>query len=504
MSPYRYSKRTVLLPVSIALGLSLVNVVILPPTEKDSLGLSGSPLLLLKSNSTNTNLDRRIVNNATSETLRVPPEEQVQVQRIHDNYTDSLRPKAIPVEPNSNVALWTATKKAVVDAKTTSRTGAENKNNKKTTRKPLHKQAFAQNYSKSFLQSTEPWTNVTSMGYWRRNFYSGFRNQIMAFSALAMWANHFGHDQIVLETLRHKDTHGSSRMLPHPYIFDVEHWNSHYPTVPRLVRCVNFFDMDCTHGVWRRSMLKAKDPFAYGESVRLFANYMRYAKGKGPLAEAQFRNPVDLAILQGALRPHPDIRSLMDRVLRQATNGSDYWTLHPRVEPDMQQHPMCRTLKVTNLTDIFNMLERAFPTPPAPLLFLPINRPSLEEDAKIRKNSKGKKKTNWSASHNLQVLNHAVAHGLWNGTVRVFELGSSILNGTKYENTPSTIGAMMNFEFALQSKVFVGTPVSSWSVDVTASRFYRGVKQNKNFQYLPQGIQPWTTPEMEHAPNFDC
>jgi hypothetical protein len=119
---------------------------------------------------------------------------------------------------------------------------------------------------------------------------------------------------------------------------------------------------------------------------------MNYAKGKGPLAEAQFRNPVDLAILQGALRPHPDIRSLLDRVLRQAINGSDYWTLHPRVEPDMQQHPICRTHKVTNLTDIFDMLERAFPTPSAPLLFLPINRPSLEEDVKIRKNSKGKKK----------------------------------------------------------------------------------------------------------------
>jgi hypothetical protein len=140
------------------------------------------------------------------------------------------------------------------------------------------------------------------------------------------------------------------------------------------------------------------------------------------------------------------------------------------------------------------------------LLFLPINRPILEAGAKIKKVN-AKKKTNWLAVHNLETLNRAVLQGLWNGTVRVFELGSTALNGTKFERTPSTIGALMNFYLSLHSKVFVGTPVSSWSVDVMASRFYRAGRLDEretNYQYLPGGVQLWTTSEMKDAPHFQC
>jgi hypothetical protein len=151
------------------------------------------------------------------------------------------------------------------------------------------------------------------------------------------------------------------------------------------------------------------------------------------------------------------------------------------------------------LTDIFDMLEQTFPAPPAPMLFLPINRPMLEKDAVVRQNID---KTNWLAIDNLQTLNRAKTHGLWNGTVRVFELGSTVLNGTKYENTPSTIGAMMNFFLAIESKVFVGTRTSSWSNDVTASRFYRG--QLKNYEYLPDSLELWTNSNMTNPPSFLC
>ena len=390
--------------------------------------------------------------------------------------------------------------------------------------------AFHQEFSPQFLQSTEPWTNVSTVGYRRKHFYSGFRNQIMAFSAFCMWAEHYGHGQLLMETFQFKDTYGSDRFLPLEYLFDVLHWNSFYPTVPRLVRCSeNFTDFDCETKNWLPRQNYTK-PFAHGSkgSTILFANYLRYAKGNGPLAIPgnRNRNPIDLAILQGALRPHPEIQSLMDQLLHTAMYGNatsttnitlDYWTLHPRVEPDMQQHKVCPFHKVTNLTDIIDMLYQQFPIPPAPILFLPINRPTLEAGAKVKK-PKAKKKTNWLAVHNLEVLNQIRIHGLWNGTVRVMELGSNALNGTKYEKTPSTIGAMMNFYFALNSKVFVGTPVSSWSVDVMASRFYRGqqllLPKNsssddsnllyQNYQYVPEGVHLWTTPEMKDAPNFQC
>jgi hypothetical protein len=387
---------------------------------------------------------------------------------------------------------------------TRSPVGARNKNGtiSKEAAKTYPGKAFRQNRSQAFLQSTEPWfhnNNITSLGYWRRHFHSGFRNQIMAFSAFVMWAGYGGHQQIVFETLKHKDTYGSDRMLPHEYLFDVQHWNTWYPKVPRMVRCVNFTDLDCETLNWVHQEDKCSNPFAKGEPFKLFGNYMRYAKGRGKLAEPTFRNPIDVAILQGALQPHPDIRELMNQVLRRATKGSDYWTLHARVEPDMQKHPVCRDFKVTNLTDIFDMLEQTFPAPPAPMLFLPINRPMLEKDAVVRHKID---KTNWLAIDNLQTLNRAKTHGLWNGTVRVFELGSTVLNGTKYEKTPSTIGAMMNFFLAIESKVFVGTRTSSWSNDVTASRFYRG--NLSNYEYLPDGIELWTKSSMTNPPGFLC
>jgi hypothetical protein len=41
---------------------------------------------------------------------------------------------------------------------------------------------------------------------------------------------------------------------------------------------------------------------------------------------------------------------------------------------------VCRDQKVYNLTEIFDMLERQFPEPPAPALFLPINKKLLEDE----------------------------------------------------------------------------------------------------------------------------
>jgi hypothetical protein len=72
-------------------------------------------------------------------------------------------------------------------------------------------------------------------------------------------------------------------------------------------------------------------------------------------------------MLQGAMRPHPELQAILDRLLQNSsllalgqstsTAGTlsaplqlDYMTLHARVEPDMQKHVMCREKKVLNLT----------------------------------------------------------------------------------------------------------------------------------------------------------
>ncbi len=355
-------------------------------------------------------------------------------------------------------------------------------------------------FQPSYVNASTPRTNETTLGYWRQEFYSGYRNQIMGVIALAMWAKKKGHSQLLLETLNHKDTFGSNRFLPFDYLFDVPHWNSHNQ-LPRLVHCSAMKNYHCNFSIWKCNgqMESCRDPFALGkQTTQLFSNYMRYAKGRGPLAVNGGRNPIDITIMQGALRPKAQIRQLTQDFLFQKTRGEPYFTLHARVEPDMQKHPMCSHLKVTNLTQIIIWFEQEFfENPPAKYLFLPINRASLEAEAE------GHKTTNHLAVENLQTLNRIVRSGLWNGQVLAFELGSGILQNTSYTSTPSIIGAMLNFEVAVGSTVFVGTPVSSWSVDVVASRFFRNLTLNYN--YLPEKrIARWTHDTDSLPPYFQC
>jgi hypothetical protein len=366
-----------------------------------------------------------------------------------------------------------------------------------------------------FAQVTQPFPNVSTVGLWQRRFMSGFRNQIMAFSAFVMFAHNRNHSQILLTTLRHKDTHGTNHHVPHEELFDVEHWNSYYPQLPRLVSCdpILYDEFNCTSRKWTTKgdpLYTATRPSSYGKVLALFASYRHYSKGVGPLARPHFRNPLDLLMLRGALRPHPDLQRIVRKLLREimadAGNGTStlsYMTLHARIEPDMQTHPMCAEKKVVNLTQLFEMLERKFPLPPAPRVFLPLNRQYLEIEgmpgATVGKNNR----TNHLAVENLIALNRAVTQGLWDGTVQVFEFGSNALRGTRYErNAPSTAGALLNFFIAINATVFIGTEVSSWSHDLLATRFYRG--NRRNYKYLPDGIHLWTPPEMEHAPGFAC
>jgi hypothetical protein len=92
---------------------------------------------------------------------------------------------------------------------------------------------------------------------------------------------------------------------------------------------------------------------------------------------------MDLIMLRSALRPYPDMQQIIDKALRDLTGGNNaslqpYMTLHARVEPDMQMHNICMDKKERNLTKMFEMLERQFPEPPAPTVFMPIDRQYME------------------------------------------------------------------------------------------------------------------------------
>ena len=240
-------------------------------------------------------------------------------------------------------------------------------------------------------------------------------------------------------------------------------------------------------------------PYGYfGPIPNLMAGYQRYAnKAKGKFAINGHRHPAEILMFQGALKPHPELQAMIDKLMRE--NGltaddeqrSSYMTLHARIEPDMQKHPVCRQYKVLNLTDILDLVYAKWPEPPVSKVFMPINRQYLEKEG-ILDPDKPKNKINWIAVENLKTLNQIRNEGMWNGQVPVLEFGSNALQGSRYELRPSTAGAILNYFVAINARIFVGTEVSSYSHDLLATRFYRN--KMENYKYRPEGLIDWTPP----------
>jgi len=381
------------------------------------------------------------------------------------------------------------------------------------------------NLSLQPMTSLAPWPNITSLAFYDGRFYSGYRNQMMAFTMMIFVTKQQGHGQLLLPSIAQKDTYGTNRYIPFAALWDVPHWNSHYPTLPRLVNYDPWlhdqYNLEASPPWFLKdnhfqnadgSLLTNKPvrPHAFGKQHHLMAGYMFYAKGRGTHAvKGGHRNPLEILMLKGALRPHPNLQTTIDeKVLEMlgssASSGaksSDYMTLHARVEPDMQRHMVCRDKKVLNLTDIFEFIETKWKDPPVSKIFMPINRQYLEKEG-LLDGAGPREKVNWIAVENLKSLNRARDFGLWNGRVRVYEFGANSLAGTAYEKKPSTPGALLDFFIGIQAKIFIGTEVSSFSHDLLATRFFRGMMEN--YKYLPEGIFEWTPGNLQDPPGFNC
>ncbi|KAG7374155.1 hypothetical protein IV203_013250 [Nitzschia inconspicua] len=391
--------------------------------------------------------------------------------------------------------------------------------------------------------TTTAWSNVSTYAFGPRHLISGYRNQIMALATLMMKANQEGHQQFLLDSLQHKDTYGTNQFVPFEVYFDVDHWNTYYNateyaihepnstspsphpvSLPRLV----YYDPKIHHqwdrttngyieAVWNGTIREPTNPYGFlHPSTRLQMTYQRYARGKTKFVQTHgkdiqrpavfgrsTRNPAEILMLQGALRPNPTLQLKLESLLLQmkertnqlnntpTSNNSNwsYMTLHARVEPDMQRHPVCKDKKVLRLDEIIRMIEAKFPEPPVSTVFMPINRQYLEKEGTMPDGSniinRNDSTVNWIAVDNLRELNRISKDGLWNGTVPVVEFGANALKGTVYEHRPSTAGAILNFFLTLQPecRIFVGTEVSSFSHDVLASRFYRGYTSQKRADY---------------------
>jgi hypothetical protein len=163
----------------------------------------------------------------------------------------------------------------------------------------------------------------------------------------------------------------------------------------------------------------------------------------------------------------------------------------------MQLHKVCRDKKVLNLTQIFAFMEETWMDPPAPRVFMPINRELLERESNNLKESQ-----NWIAVENLKALNRARDEGLWGGRSKVFECGPKMLKGTRFEKRSMITGAILDFEVGINAKLFIGTEVSSFSHDLLATRFFRGMMDN--YKFLPDGLHHWTPLGTEDPPGFKC
>jgi len=372
---------------------------------------------------------------------------------------------------------------------------------------------------------TVPSANGTALALKFAQLFSGFRNQMMAFTILVLQAQKDGHDQLLLPSYNLKDTFGTDLFIPFARLWDIPHWNSHYPALPRFVgyepRIHDHYNPVSNEYYYDVATRKFLDncgnvidsgptrPYVSDNHFNLFRSYKDYSDGKGKYTDNGHRHPTEILMLRDALRPHPKLQNIIDGLLSSLNSDGEgaveYVTLHARIEPDMQRHPQCKSKKVRELKEIFRFMEEKWPEPPATHIFMPINREYLEEEgseeAVERFKAEGKK-VNQIAVENLRELNRAVEEGLWGGRVKVFEFGSKALADTEYRDRPSTTGALINFFISIGGKIFIGTEISSYSLDILATRFYRNTTEN--YKYLPEGLLDWMPPGTEDPPGFYC
>ncbi len=170
----------------------------------------------------------------------------------------------------------------------------------------------------------------------------------MTLTGIILMMKSANHSQLIVESIKWKDLFGTNQRLRHDQFFDVVHWNTYYPLLPRFVR----YDSDVHKNVqfsgkveitptlrWNvPDPFQATNPYAIGErGLQAQNQYKQYVKKV--VEGLQERSPMDLMMLKGAFRPHPALQEIIN-VFLEANNrtiGTDFMALHARIEPDMQK-----------------------------------------------------------------------------------------------------------------------------------------------------------------------
>jgi len=368
------------------------------------------------------------------------------------------------------------------------------------------------------LASTDPDPALPTIALTEPFFRGGFRNQAMRFNQFIFEARKKNISQILLPSIRWGEQFGGKAIL-HEKLFDVEYWNSFYPALPRLVsynesqhyqwdKTDRLLNMTIENPLKKGSPVqfleanerKRNNPYHGGGGImggKLWNGYKTYSRDL--IDKKKDRDRLEVLIYQ-ALVPSKMLRNktqeLMSHLPEELRTGN-YITLHARVEPDMQKHQgKCREIKLFDLAKILKFVEDEFKDKPPHGIFLPLNKPLLIEGAKPEEN-------NPLAAKNLAALERAEREGMFGGRARVFELGASALGDDPwFDGMKATAGSIINFYLALDGKAFVGTPISTYSVDVWTVRFFRG--ERNNYRYLPNGLERVANNEAIEPEPYSC
>lgn len=382
-------------------------------------------------------------------------------------------------------------------------------------------------YSKQLESSLRALPDLKT-GSHNHNFWSGFCNQFMMFNGLIFLAVDGNFSQILIESVKWKDQFGTNDLIRYDHLFDVVHWNSYHPSLPRMVLHNEhlFPDIEVIPGRSRlvknpKDTIKMSprlqwkitgDPFVNAtkphpigkkqtQAIHLFLEYTNKIHRLG-----NERRNEELAIMTGALKPHPIIKDMIRKFLydfnsQSGSRKSTFGVLHARIEPDMQNHGACMDKKVTNFTEIINQIQTSL-NPPTGLttMVVILNRELLENEV-----SDGGIK-NPLAVYNLDVLNELLMNGLWKGKVKVIEAGSKLAKDQHmydiYSGYSTIVGGIINFFLSLDASVFIGTEVSSYSSMVITSRFFRN--KYDNYFYSPKNLSLVTPHDAGGPPKFKC
>ena len=362
----------------------------------------------------------------------------------------------------------------------------------------------------------------------------GFCNQLWRFIGFIFLAAENNCSYILIENILWKDTWGTNQMIPHEFFFDIDKWNSFDYVLPSFTSYIPKVDTDIFQLSSRKiTIISDKNEthtYNYRPGVKYKKEYWKNATKPAPIAHVnpnqsinRFKQTMKAIsvgqhpqpneniyrfILSGALQPHPEIMETIREVVMALKNSGGFMIVHMRVEPDMlAQQRICYNKRVTSIKNITQMIYEKYPKPTVKHILLPVALDIMEkmEQSILNKPNETLSNIELLNRQNLVDLKNLLKYGMYGGKVKVLLAGSKLIEelaSPYYKKYKVFTGSVLNYFISIESKIFIGTEVSSWSSSISNARLFRGKLQNYFFD--PHGLHH-ITPNNDTKPHrFIC